>query len=258
MASNLSTIGFHFANEEQFRDAMMACAADAGDVLDCPSGHYGIWTSPSGAQVWFHLKRTPAGEVEIFGLTPFFDGKSDVTLTIRRAIQRPGDNPFEGSLESVIETQPGDAYPISFDAVDFALSGVEELPAKRRVRLSAFARDIAGYKDEASYYAAAEQGPPPVFAAQCFVPLGMFASEQNEEDGASAAPVQPALAYFTGRIVEHSRLVNEKTGHAFEWLMVETLGATLDVLADPQVIDGELCEGGTVAVNALLFGRILG
>lgn len=258
MASNLSTIGFQFADEQEFRDVMMACAAEAGDVLECPGGHYGIWTSRSGAQVWFHLTRTQSGEVEILGLTPFFDGKSEVMLTIRRAVQRPGDNPFEGNLEAVIETQPGEAYPLSFDAVDFALSGGEELPAKRRVRLSAFARDVVGYKDEATYYSAAEQASGPVFAAQCFVPLGMFASEQKEEDGAAAASVQPALAYFCGRLVEQSRLVNEKTGHAFDWLVIETLGATLDVLADPHVVEGELIEGGTIAANALLFGRILG
>lgn len=258
MASNLSTIGFHFANEQQFRETMMACAAEAADVLECPGGHYGLWTSRSGVQVWFHLSRTQAGEVEILGLTPFFDGKSDVMLTIRRAIQRPGDNAFEGSLEAVVDTGHGDAYPLSFDAVDFALSGAQALPAKRRVRLSAFARDIAAYQDEASYYAAAEQTSGPVFAAQCFVPLGMFASEQKEEDAAASEPMQPALAYFTGRLVEHNRLVNEKSGHAFDWLMVETLGATFDVVADPQVIRGELLEGATVAVNALLFGRILG
>ncbi len=258
MASNLSTIGFQFANEQQFRDVMMACAAEAGEDLECPGGHYGLWSSRSGAQIWFHLVRTQAGEIEIMGLTPFFDGKSDVALTIRRSVQRPSDNRFEGSLEAVVETEEGDAYPISFHAVDFALSGAEEWPVKRRVRLSAFARDVMGYKDEAAYYAAAEQGPGPVFAAQCFVPLGMLASEQKEEDGAESADVQPGLAYFCGRVVEHSRLVNEKTGSTFVWMVVETLGATLDVLADPQVVDGELVEGGTIAVNALLFGRMLG
>lgn len=258
MASNLSTIGFQFADEQQFRETMIACAGDAADQIDCAAGHYGIWSSRSGAQVWFHLGRTQAGEIEIFGLTPFFEGKSDVALTIRRAVQREGDNAFEGTLEAIIETQSGDAYPLAFDAIDFALSGAEELPAKHRVRLSAFARDVTVYDSEASYYAAAEQGSGPVFAAQCFVPVGMLASEQTEEGVTPPQPVAPSAAYFAGRIVEHNKLVNDKTGRAFDWLVVETLGVELDVLADPQVVEGEPQEGGTVAVNAVLFGRIVG
>lgn len=258
MASNLSTIGFHFADEQQFRDGMIACASEAQDQLECPGGHYGIWTSHSGAQVWFHLGRTGSGEIEIFGLTPFFDGKSDVALTLRRAVQRASDNAFEGNLEGVIETEDGDGYPIAFDAVDFALSGAQELPVKRRVRLSAFAHDVLGYKDEAAYYAAAEQTPGVVFAAQCFVPLGMMASEQTEEGATPPRPVSPALAYFSGRVVQSHRLVNEKTGHEFDWLQVETLGALLDVVADPSIVAGDLVEDGIVVVNAVLFGRILG
>lgn len=262
MASNLSTIGFQFADEQQFQNEMLGCAAQAADQLECPSGNYGIWRSRSGAEIWFHLGRGAQGETEIFGLTPFFEGKSEVTLGLRRALHRTTDNTFEGSLEGVLN--PGDdgdsgSYPIVFDAVDFALSGAQQLPVKQRVRLSAFARELSAFADEAGYYAAQEQSERPVFAPQAFIPVGLFAKEQNDEGQESGpAAVPEATAFFTGRIVECNRLTNERTGRSFDWMLVETLDATIDVIADPAIVVGEIVEGGTVEVSALLFGRVLG
>lgn len=261
MASNLSTIGFQFANEQQFRDEMMTCAAQASDQLGCEGGNYGIWKSRSGAEIWFHLGRTSTGETEILGLTPFFEGKSEVALGLRRVLSRNGDNSFEGVLEGVLnpgENCEGGSYPIVFEAVDFALSGVQELPVKQNVRLSAFARELQAYASEAAYFDAQDGEDKPVFAPQAFIPVGLFAREQSEEVGESAAQVPESTAFFTGRVVEHSRLVNEKTGHEFDWLLVETLDATLDVLADPAIVAGEIVEGGTVQVSAIMFGRVLG
>lgn len=263
MASNLSTIGFHFAGEQQFRDTMLSCAAEVGDQIECPAGQYGIWRSRSGAEIWFHLGRTQAGEIEIVGLTPFFEGKSEVTLGLRRALHGSDENPFEGALEGVLNPQDnceGGSYPIVFDAVDFALSGAQQLPVKQRVRLSAFAREMAAFPDEAAYFAAQEDTDRPVFASQSFIPVGLFASEQNGEapEDMSAVAVPPSTAFFTGRVLEHNRLTNEATGRDFNWMLVETLDTVIDVLADPDIVTGEIAEGGIVQVSAVLFGRILG
>lgn len=263
MASNLSTIGFQFADELQFRESMVSCAAAASDQLTCPAGHYGIWRSRSGAEIWFHLGRTHEGEIEIFGLTPFFEGKSEVKLAISRALHRDGDNGFEGALQGTLnpqETGGGGSYPIVFEAVDFALTGAQSFPVTQRVRLAAFARELTAYANEDAYYAAHEGSDRPVFAAVSFIPVGLFASEQSEEGSGTAEhlAVPPSTAIFTGRVLEHSSLVNEATGKSFEWVLVETLDATLDVVADPSIIVGPLAEGATVSVSALIFGRVLG
>lgn len=262
MASNLSTIGFQFADEQQFRDCMLACAGEAGDVLQCEPGSYGIWRSRSGAEIWFHLGKSSNGEVEIFGLTPFFEGKSEVMLGLRRVLHRAEENAFEGSLEGMVgphDNGEGGSYPIVFDAVDFAISSAQHLPVKQRVRLSAFAREILGFADEAAYYAAQEGQDRPVFAPQSFVPVGLFANEQSEEDpGALQIPVPASSAFFSGRVLEHNSLINETTGRPFAWLLVETLDATLDVLADPDIISGTITEDGIVQVSAVVFGRVLG
>lgn len=263
MASNLSTIGFEFKNEQDFREAMLACAAQVRDQLPCEAGEYGIWRSRSGAEVWFHLGRSGSGDMEIFGLTPFFEGKSEVVLGLSQAIRRESDNPFEGALHGFVGAKEGGlggTYPLVFEAVDFGLSGSQEFPVLRRVRLAAFAREVKAHADEAAYYAAHEGSGAPQFAAQSFIPIGLFAAEQTAEENSSdvpAAAVPPSTAMFTGKVLEHNRLTNEASGRSFDWMLVETLEAAIDVLADPAVVAGEIFEGCTVEVSALLFGRVL-
>ncbi|HMN38311.1 MAG TPA: hypothetical protein PKD49_11465 [Hyphomicrobium sp.] len=260
MASNLSTIGFQFDTEEQFRDTMLACAAEAREQISCPSGHYGIWRSRTGAEIWFHLGRTPEGAVEILGLTPFFEGKSEVPLALSRIIARRDDNAFEGALHGFVNpqgAQDGDTYPVVFDAVDFALSSVAPLPGTYHARIAAFARELSVYADEDAYYAAHEGSEQPVFAAQSFIPVGLFAAEHDRENDQSPSGVPASTAVFTGIIVEHSILTNEASGRAFAWLLVETLEATVDVIADPSIISGDIQEGAVAKVSAVLFGRLL-
>lgn len=262
MASNLSTIGFVFADEEGFRSAMMACASDASAQLKCSCGNYGIWRSRTGAEVWFHFHAGDDGNTEIFGLTPFFEGKSDVSLKITGKISRDGDNPFEGALTGWVspdETGEG-SYPLVFDAVDIAAHAASTWPAIRHVKLAGFAREVRVFASEADYYAA--RGTPdaenPKLAAHAFIPIGLFAAAQEENGDDASAPQHPSsAALLTGKILEHQAFTNEATGQHFVWLLVESLEATFDIVADPGVVTGAITEGGTVEAAVWMFGRVL-
>lgn len=262
MASNLSTIGFHFATPEAFQSEMLGCAGEASAQIDCLSGCYAIWNARSGAQIWFHCAPNESGPAEILGLTPFFEGKSEVVLGLRRTRVREGDNAFEGAFEAVVNPQddaPEGSYPLVFDAVDFALSGGLALPARMTVRLCAFAREIQAYADAEAYVAAqSSSDEKPALAPQAFIPIGMFSARAEGADTPEDATDVDATVLFTGRVLEHTPLVNERTGRPFVWLLVQTYDATLDVIADPAVIAGDVAEGGTVSVSAYLFGRLLG
>ncbi len=183
MASNLSTIGFAFANEDEFRTTMIECAANASANLDCAGGTYGIWRSRSGAEIWFHLGKAADGEVEIFGLTPFFSGASDVALDITGPIQRASDNAFEGAFHAWVKSEASAErlYPLVFDAVDFAAHKDATWPSVMRTRLCGFARELAAFPDEATYYAARNGSDGPQLSCKAFVPIGLFASEQTSE-----------------------------------------------------------------------------
>jgi hypothetical protein len=265
MASNLSTIGFVFADEESFRSAMVECAKDASAQLDCAGGTYGIWRSRTGAEVWFHLGASEEGGTEIFGLTPFFEGQSDVALNISGPVAREGDNPFEGSLTGWVvpsgsaPDQSGDgSYPIVFDAVDYAAQGASIWPAIRHVRLAGFAREMQIFADEDAYYAArgAPDGQHVKLSAHAFIPIGLFAvAEDGEAVKSTQAPTSAAL--LTGKIIEHRIFTNEATGRDFVWMLVESLEATFDILADPAVIAGDVSDNATIEAAVWMFGRFL-
>jgi hypothetical protein len=263
MASNLSTIGFTFADEESFRTAMTACATDATVRLACGPGSYGIWRSRAGAEVWFHLGPSDDGNTEIFGLTPFFEGQSEVLLKITGPVERDGDNPFEGALTGWVspDSSSEGSYAIVFDAVDFAALTDAVWPDVRRVRLSGFAREVAAFVSDEAYYDA--RGTPdvdhPKLSAHAFIPVGLFAAAQSDEGAEQQTAMQsPASsALLTGKVLEHRTFTNEASGNPFVWMLVESLEATFDVVADPVVISGEITDGGTIEAAVWMFGRML-
>ena len=262
MASNLSTIGFVFDSEDEFRAAMVRHAAEIVAQAECPAGSLGLWRSRAGAEIWFHLSAPGNGETEIYGLTPFFDGQSDIPLMITGPVPRGGDSPFEGAYKGWVNPDANGegVYPLVFDAVDYVMHGAATWPAVKRVRLAGFAREVSAFADEAAYTAARASDNPdiPKLAPKAFIPIGLFAAAQAADDDATAEPKPPSsAALLTGRIAEHRTFTNEATGRAFEWLLVESLDATFDVLADPATVKGELAVGGTVEAAVWFFGRFL-
>lgn len=259
MASNLSTIGFAFSGEEDFTSAMVRLAAEARERLATAEGEYAIWRSRSGAEIWFQIaKRGDGEESDIIGLTPFFEGKSQVPVKVTEVVCREGDTPLEGAFLAWVgpDADSDGAFPIVFDAVDFAAWHDFELPALAQVRLSGFAREVKVFPSAETYLARqAEQGGPGL-SAQSFFPMGLLsqAMEETDDDG-SGPPSSTAL--LTGRVIDHQLHVNEVTGHSFHWLLVETLEATVDILADPEIVAGDVTKGGTVEVACLLFGRLV-
>jgi hypothetical protein len=261
MASNLSTIGFVFPDEETFRSSMVAFAGKAQAQLDAPCGSYGIWRSRTGAELWFHFGPSDEGNTEIYGLTPFFEGQSELDVRITGPIKRETDTPFEGAFYAWVNPDDADAgsYPLVFDAVDFAARSGETWPAVVRVKLSGFARELKVFQDEAAYRATDTGSGAPQLATEAFIPIGLFAAAEADAAQSGGAPTAPSsAALLTGRIVEASRMTNEATDKDFYWLLVESLDATFDLVADPEIVTGEVHAGSIVEATVWLFGRLSG
>lgn len=266
MASNLSSIGFVFENAEEFQTRVIALAAEARERLSCEAGEYAIWRSRTGAELWFHIngQDQAADTREIIGLTPFFEGQSVVALRITTAIKRPKDNPHEGLLYGWVlsEGEIGcDAYPLVFDAIDFAAHAARALPAIWNCRITGFCRAL---KLHATPDTLPELGEGTRMAPQAFIPLGLFRDgEADAADGDAPGgdndndtPPEP-VGLLTGIVRAHRTLTNEATGCSFHWMRVESLIATFDLVADPEIVTGEIAEGRIVEALAWMFARVL-
>ncbi|MEO1543780.1 MAG: hypothetical protein AAFR75_07160 [Pseudomonadota bacterium] len=276
MVSNMSSLGFSIADEGELEALVVKLAAEASAGLGTNVGDYRIWRSRTGAELWFHVAGSASenggpNEREIVGLTPFFEGKSNVTVNITNHFQRENDTPFEGAIQAWVIADPtanlngsgGHAsdetadddlddgvYPIIFDCVEYAAHSASTVPAKCNVRLTGFAREVAAYETETAFDEAQKSSPHPL-AAQSFFPVGMFAAASGENQTPSSH------AMFAGEVIEASEFVNEHTQGRYQWMLVKSLDATFDVVADPTCITGEITPGAIVQVACWLFGRVL-
>jgi hypothetical protein len=258
MASNLSTIGFSFSNAEHRNTTLIGLAKSTQKQIDFGTGAYAVWHSGNGAEIWFYLSEPSAnGSIEqnIVGLCPFFEGESTVTLNISEIIKRPGDGPYDGAFYGWVHARGAEkgSYPIVFDAVDFARHGQESWPVLKTARISGFAQTLTAFPDAQSFLAAQSEGTS--LAPEAFLPAGLFASALQQSAGEKPAPT--SLAHITGRVLRHEILQNELTAQPFHWVLVQSLDATFDIVADPEVVTGQINIGGTVDVACSLFGRVL-
>lgn len=241
MASNLACIGFHFAAGAQFQEAMLELAADAVERLGCPAGDYAIWRSRTGAEIWFHL--VAFGEEtdtrDIVGLTPFFEGHSEVRLQIAERIVRDDeDNAFEGRFRAVVLDGPNNAMQpaiVVVEAVDFAAHDRRAIPFDAAARLIGFAHTLV-----------AISSAPAAGSGQALL-----------ESAIAPAATVGKLTRFSGRILQHHRHVNEVTGHDFIWMLIECAGVAVDVVAAPELLSGTIADGGYVEGTCVLFARLM-
>ena len=81
------------------------------------------------------------------------------------------------------------------------------------------------------------------------------AAEGASDGDEASAP--SSMALLTGRVVAHRVLTNEETGDTFHWLLVKSLEASYDIVADPAVVKGPLGVDAVVRIGGAFFGRIL-
>ena len=277
MASNLSSIGFVFKDAEDFHVRMLTLAEETRERLKCGAGEYAIWRSRTGAEVWFQIA-PPDGDEEqatILGLAPFFEGRSSVPVMMTAALKRPDDTPLEGLLHGWVapDGQGAGAYPLAFEAIDFAAHAGRRLPATWRCRITGFCRNLNVHEDASTL---PEMGEGQRLADRALIPIGLFRDEDEEKgegeggggdkvegasglggNGESPSSMPEPTAWMTGIVRAHRPLENEVTGRAFHWLSVETLAATLDLVADPDIVTGEIAEGKIIEAMAWMFARVL-
>jgi hypothetical protein len=248
MASHLSSIGFHVETEEDF-GRLVALAVEGGESFDAPAGSYVLWSPGKGVELWFQFNR----DGEIVGLNPHFAGRALMHVALTQRVPRPEHSPLDGAFYGWADPHGGEdfergQYPFVFDAPDFALHDDLNFPSGHEVQLAAFAHELDVYENDEAYRAA--QSEDIMMAPESFIPSGLFSPEGGRAE-------QPkAFAIITGHVLETAIITNPATRLEFCAAKVRTLGGEVDVVADPETLNGFLAVGGVVSGSFWLSGRL--
>jgi hypothetical protein len=221
--SDLSDIGFDVETMEDFRELVVE-TCKRGQKVEADKGFYILFSDKSGAEMWSQI--TSNGE--LVGAHPHFKGKSERTVCLTHIVDRE-ESEFDGAYHAwadpTEENNPDSGtYPFVFDVPNFRTNRKIEMPKDIQIQLAAFAQELTCYDNEQQFDES--QKKELKFATQSFIPTGLFLPE-----GEDIKPPQ-AFGTFTGIIKEWEKKTNEFSGKYFYWMLVDTLGGEVDVVAD--------------------------
>ncbi len=247
MASHLSSLGIPASSQEDFQ-AYFEKAHNKGEYIKVSKGTYIKWKVDNEVELWGQLNN----KNEAIGLNPHFFGTARMKVLISERVNRPDDTELDGAFYAMTNPQEGKGagYPFVFDVPDICTYGNIKLPQVAVIQLTAFAHELKGFETEEKYFNAQESEMK--FAVESFIPSGLF-----KPDGETTTP-PVAQAIFSGRIIETENRVNVHTNKEYIWAKISVLGDEIDVVADPEILDGKLIKGGILNGSFWLTGRVLG
>ncbi len=255
--SHFTIVGFQLdlGNQAQFaQDAVKLTSAcrpahlTATDVV-C------LIKDGSGAELRIGLQLKEGRAAEIATMNPGYVGEGRASLDIAANVSDPDEAPFEVTVSARFS---GQATPIVFELADPLTAGDIGAGRKVVVDIAAFSFKPELFDDEASYFAAQRKsGSKVVFAADAFVPTGMFFEKAG---GAMPDDAKRPIAYadFAGQIVKCELRENAIGKGRFWWAVVKTYGdTTVDVVIDPTTIAGDPKVGEIVSGRFWLTAHLV-
>jgi len=236
----LRALGFAINGNEEYR-SLCDRAVERGQQVAVRGGTYLVYRCGGGPELW--VGRSENGDREASGgLTPFFHGEGIVRFGAE-ALERDTRYPMEGFVSGWVAPD-GDsvAYPCSIVLSDAAAVAPRlRLPAVVDITCSALATTVCCFQDEDLFAHSGAGRMAPV----SMIPICTF---ENQPAG---------KVLFNGKIRKAELKVNpDECGGQYWWLLIDTLGATLDVVVSPFRVTGEPTPGGIARVTATLVGRI--
>jgi hypothetical protein len=252
MANAYSTIGADTSTDEEFTE-LARRATTEGELVRTARGEYYRMTDSSGAELWAQVDN----DNQFVGLAPHFAGTARFRLRLTASIERATDSPLDGAFHAwVPDDDPGEeeaadpeggAFPVIFDIPDGGAHEQLRLPALLDVQLAAFAHECTFHANEDAYLES-QADEELKFAPESFVPAGMFGEESDEPPS--------AMALLSATVGDTRELANGWTGQRFRWARASLLGGELDIVADPEIVEGEPVAGGVVDGTFWLSGRL--
>jgi hypothetical protein len=248
--SNFSNIGFDINSDEEFLQLVQG-VANASSMIKVKEGLYAVYSDRSGAELWLQFDHRN----EFIGINPHFKGKSRRRVCLQHILEHP-ENPLEGGFHAwsnpAVEDIPESGeYPFVFMSPAYRTTGEITLPGTVDIQLTAFAQEIAFFATEGDFYAA--QQSEVRFSSQSFIPASKPGMPGNETDNEQLI----ALAYITGIVKEVNVRRNDWNAQAFFWLVVDTYGGKIDIVADMRLFETVPVADGIIQGEFYLSGQLL-
>ncbi len=243
--SNFSNIGFNISSEQELRNLVEKVYPKSYE-RNAPNGIYFQYSDPSGAELWIQINN----QKEVVGVNPHFNGESIRHVKLTASIERP-ESILDGAYHCWAKEleEESELFPFVFDVPDYDTDVATIFPRTIKMQLTAFTREISYFEDADKFME--EQGDEFKWAARSFIPSGLF----NPGEEAGELGSAEAIAIFSGDIVEVKKKLNQQTGIEFYWLLVNTLGGAVDVVADLRYFKNLPSIGGIIHGQFWLSGR---
>lgn len=243
MADHFGCIGVPVASVDQLV-AIAAEAAESAETISVGDATYYHHADPSGAELWIQAD----ARAQFLGINPHFAGRGVLDVSLIGRMQRREEGVMDGAFHGWVEPEEdGESglYPILFDSPCALTHADLVYPHRVQVQVAALPHQVQLFASRALYDSGDVDAPG--FAAQSFVPSGLFGDAAEPE----------AIAVMTGEIKAVEQRTNALTGTPFWWLWVESLGGTFDVVAALDDFQSTPVVGGVIYGTFWLSGRLI-
>ena len=215
--SHYDTIGFTGITSKETLSALINQVSPHAQMI----GDYAVYRDASGAALWIGINQ----DNEFFSAEPYFSGCLQSVWVSHVAANQYDDGFDDGTgfahvWQNGSEEGDGD-YPFIVDILDIASFPQTTVGTAQKIAVCAFAESAELFADEAAF-AASQEAQEMKWAAQCFIPSGMFLSE-NAPEGARPA----ARALFTGIVRKAEKRRNAVTHSPFYYCEIATYGGVV-------------------------------
>lgn len=268
MSTRLHALGFASEWTAEMLSLIETLAATKSKLVGASKGNYRLWRSPQGAELWFHYparqaatRSARAEQAELplserpVAVTPFHRGLSSCPIRIGRHLSLDRVNALEGSCMAWLPALPGGGREqvIVLELAPYGLQPLRTPPYETTAQIVCFAHAVWAHQDVAAYVRdtpdnrrVREGSIRPV--SETDVPEVKLSYRQS--------PITLGLA--TGIVRRAIRHINPATRAPYYWMLLETKRGTIDVIANPVQVAGDISEGNIVQVCGSFVARLAG
>lgn len=268
MSTRLHALGFASEWTPEMLSLIEKLAENKSKLVGGAKGNYRLWRSQQGAELWFHYparkgatRTSRAEQPELplperpVAVTPFHRGLSNCQVRIGRYLAIDRINPLEGSCMAWLPAPAGGGREqvMVLELAPYGLHALRTPAYETTAQIVCFAHAVWAYPDGAAY---SRETPSnrrirvgsinPITEAD--VPEVKLSYRQS--------PITLGLA--TGIVRRAIRHINPATREPYYWMLLETKRGTIDVVANPTQVSGDISEGNVAQVCGSFLARLAG